>query len=290
MRVGIGILPEDRWRDAERKWRAAEDLGFDHAWTADHLGWRSLVGSPWFSAVPTLTAAAAATERIRLGVLVASPNFRHPVPFARELIALDDVADGRVLLGIGAAPGDVYDTHVFGAPELTPGQRAKRYHEFVELLDGLLVHDDFSWSGEFYTARGARNLPGCVSSPRIPFVLAANGPRTMRTAVRYGSGWVTNGPFVDDMATWWRSVAEKADQFGEVLAALGRGHMDRYLSFAISPDYVLTSASAFHDCIGRAQELGFTDVIGYWPRASDPYAGDESVLETVAADVLPAFR
>ena len=51
--------------------------------------------------MPTLTAAAMATRRIRLGTFVASPNFRHPVHFAREIIALDDISDGRLLLGVG---------------------------------------------------------------------------------------------------------------------------------------------------------------------------------------------
>jgi alkanesulfonate monooxygenase SsuD/methylene tetrahydromethanopterin reductase-like flavin-dependent oxidoreductase (luciferase family) len=47
---------------------------------------------PWYAAMPTLTAASLVTERIRLRTLVASPNFRHPLPFANELIALDDIS------------------------------------------------------------------------------------------------------------------------------------------------------------------------------------------------------
>jgi len=102
VRFGVIILPDQRWREAARRWRRAEELGFDHAWTYDHLGWRSLVDGPWFDAVPTLTAAATVTSRIRLGTLVASPNFRHPVSFARQLTALDDISDGRVVLDLGA--------------------------------------------------------------------------------------------------------------------------------------------------------------------------------------------
>src|SRR2546425_2234722 len=105
MRVGIVVLPDVRWSVAASRWRRAEEYGFDHAWTYDHLGWRSLVDGPWFSAVPTLTAAATVTSTIRLGTFVASPNYRHPVPFARELITLDDVSDGRFILGVGAGPG-----------------------------------------------------------------------------------------------------------------------------------------------------------------------------------------
>ena len=78
LRVGLVILPEHRWVEAAPRWRAAEEYGFDHVWTYDHLGWRSLVDGPWFDAVATLTAAATVTGRIRLGTFVASPNFRHP--------------------------------------------------------------------------------------------------------------------------------------------------------------------------------------------------------------------
>lgn len=105
MRVGIEILPERRWADAEHHWRSAEAYGFDHAWTVDHLGWRTLLDSPWFDGMATLTAAAMATSRIRMGLLVASPHFRHPVPFARQLLSLDDISAGRFTLGIGAGGG-----------------------------------------------------------------------------------------------------------------------------------------------------------------------------------------
>ena len=137
MRHGIVILPQDRWPEARRKWRLAEELGFDHAWTYDHLSWRSLAGEPWGATIPTLTAAAEATTRIRLGTFVASPNFRHPVPFAKELATVDDVAGGRLLLGVGSG-GTGFDAFVLGQPAYTPRQRHERFAEFVERLDTLL--------------------------------------------------------------------------------------------------------------------------------------------------------
>ena len=93
--------------------RAAEDAGFSTVWTYDHLSWRSLRDGPWFGAVPLLAAAARITERIRLGTLVASPNFRHPVPFAKEILTLDEVSGGRLDLGIGAG-GTGADATVLG--------------------------------------------------------------------------------------------------------------------------------------------------------------------------------
>ena len=125
MRFGLTILPEYAWAEAEPRWRAAEELGFDHAWTYDHLAWRNLRDDPWFAAIPTLTAAATVTSTIRLGTLVASPNFRHPVPFARDVLALEDIAGGRLTIGIGAG-GTGWDATVLGQQPLTPGQRTRR--------------------------------------------------------------------------------------------------------------------------------------------------------------------
>ena len=84
VRLGAVILPEHPWREGRAIWRRAEELGLDHAWTYDHLAWRDLAGEPWYATVPTLVAAATATSRIRVGTWVASPNFRHPVPFAKK--------------------------------------------------------------------------------------------------------------------------------------------------------------------------------------------------------------
>ena len=165
MRIGIVLLPQDPWRVAADRWRLAEAYGFDHAWTYDHLAWRSLADEPWYATVPLLAAAATVTGHIRLGTWVASPNFRHPVPFAKDVMGLDDVSDGRLLLGLGAG-GTGYDAEVLGPP-WSPAERAARFGEFVDLLDELLTHPVTERTGEFYAAHGARMIPGCVQRPRV---------------------------------------------------------------------------------------------------------------------------
>ncbi|RZS45152.1 luciferase-like monooxygenase [Herbihabitans rhizosphaerae] len=294
MRVGILIHPEHRWWIAEPKWRAVEEYGFHHAWTSDHLGWRTLVDGPWFGAMPTLTAAATVTTKIRLGTWVASPQFRHPVSFAREIITLDDVCDGRFTLGVGSGGSGDYDQRVMGGEPLSAKEKGVRFGEFVELLDQLLRHDRTSWSGEYFEAVEARNAPGCVQKPRVPFLIAANGPKGMRLAARHGTGWATIGggewQESDDMTAWWRGVAEVARKFDDAVEADGRTvPIDRYLGLDAAPQYVLSSLEAFTDALGRAEELGFTDVVAPWPRHDGIYAGSESVLEQVASDVLPAL-
>ena len=284
MRFGITILPEYRWSDAAPKWRRAEELGFDHAWTYDHLTWGGLQDSPWYGTMPTLTAAALVTSTIKLGTFVTSPNFRHPLTFTREVLAVDDISNGRFLCGIGAGGG--IDTTILGGDDLSPKQKVDRLTEFVELLDKLLTTDHVDHHGEYFETRNGRTLPGCVQQPRVPFIMAAIGPRALRLATRYGAGWVTTGRKSDDFETWFGSVRDLSHQMDDLLE--GRP-LDRYLALD-SSRYSLSSAAAFEDVVSRAAELGFTDVITHWPRAEGVYAGSEDVLEEVAAEVIPRLR
>lgn len=278
LRFGIVILPEDRWSVTRDRWRAAEDYGFDHAWTYDHLTWRMFRDEPWFGAIPTLTAAALVTSRIRIGTLVASPNFRHPVPFAKELMTLDDIADGRLTLGIGAG-GEGWDATALGQTEWSAVERADRFEEFVTLLDKLLTQPQTNHSERFYSATEARALPGCIQRPRVPFAVAAGGPRGMRLAAEFGATWVT----LDDRG----KEEEQIERLEMICHEAGRKFesLDKLVLTGFSQN-PLDSVSAFEEMAGRYADAGFTDLVIHWPRTSEPFRGDCSVLERIAADVL----
>jgi alkanesulfonate monooxygenase SsuD/methylene tetrahydromethanopterin reductase-like flavin-dependent oxidoreductase (luciferase family) len=293
MRFGLTILPEHTWSVAEPLWREAEAMGFDHAWTFDHVTWGGLPDSPWFAAVPTLAAAAAVTDRIGLGTFVTSPNNHHPVQLMREVLALDDISHGRFLLGIGSG-GDL-DARIMGE-DLPLKVRVDRFQEFTELLDRLLRDDHVTVDGRFYAARDVRTLPGPVRGAdegnRVPLGVAANGPRAIRLAVERGDGWMTYGGDADSDEAWWALIAGLASRVDDALATAGRApeSLTRYLNLDSAPTFSLTSAGAFEDAVGRAAGLGFTDVITHWPRDDDPFRGTRDVLEQVAADVMPGLR
>lgn len=283
MRVGITLLPELAWPADRERWRRVEAYGFDHAWTFDHLAWRSLADSPWYATIPTLTAAALSTSTLRIGTWVTTPNFRHPVPLAKDLMTLDALSGGRLTVGLGAG-AEGLDARMLGQPELSPGQRSRRFAEFATLLDLLLTRSETTWRGEWYTAEAARNVPGCVQSPRPPFVVAANGPKGMALARQHGGGWVTTtgAPANASAAQWWRAAADKAETFTAAAAEHGvRPGFARYLNMeARTSD--LDSVERFLDEAGRAAALGFTDVVIAWPRPDGPFAGDKRLLAAIA--------
>lgn len=286
MKYGVLILPESRWPIAKRIWQRAEALGFDHVWTYDHLAWRSLRDSAWFGAVPTLTAAALATQHIRLGTLIASPNFRHPVPFAKELLTLDDISEGRLTVGIGAG-GDGWDATMLGQSPLSKREKAARYEEFVALLDHLLRESTTTWQGQFYVAHEARTIPGCIQKPRIPFAIAATGARGMALAAKFAEIWVTTGdrtvaqPLAASEGA--QAVHKQMVQLDEICTQLGRdpASLRRLVLTGPSLRAGLESQQAFDDTVGHYAEIGVTDFVTHWPRPQEPFAADLTTFENI---------
>lgn len=299
MRLSTVILPVRRWSEGGREvWQRAEELGFHAAYTYDHLSWRTFRDGPWFGAIPTLTAAATATSRMRLGTLVTSPNFRHPVTLAKELISLDDVSDGRVTLGIGAG-GNGFDATALlgsGRQPWTPRERADHFAEFVALLDRLLTQDVVTYDGEHYDAHEVRNIPGCVQRPRLPFAVAATGPRGLRLAARYGHAWVTTGdPKLFESGTPEQSRAAISEQIAKLGAACAEADRDvaglhKILLTGFTPDRPLTSVDAFVDFAGRHAELGIDEIVLHWPIEDSVFAADLPVFERIATEGLARLR
>jgi len=288
--LSVCILPHLRWSEGGGdRWVRAEELGFDTAYTYDHLSWRSFRDGPWFGAIPTLTAAAAVTGRIRLGTLVSNPNFRHPVTLAKDLISLDDISGGRVTFGVGAG-GSGFDATVLGQEKWTPRERADRFAEFVALLDRLLSEPEVTERGTFYAAHEARNIPGCVQSPRVPFAVAATGPRSLALAAQYGDAWVTTG---DDSLFESGTAAEsdaalagQAERLDRACEKIGRdpATVRRVLLTGFTPERneMLGSVERFADFAGRHRALGFDEIVVHWPIPGTEFAAEQDVFEEIA--------
>ena len=291
MRFGITLLTDLPWAEARPRWQASEQMGFDHAWTYDHLVWGGLPDAPWTTATPVLGAAAQVTSRIGLGTLVSSPNFRHPYLLFRDAQALEDLSDGRFLLGVGT--GGNLDADVLALAPLSVGERVDRFQELVRMLVALRDGDHVTIQGRWFSTTDARTLPPLR---RTPLLVAANGPRSLRFAAAVGDGWVTTGPSAATVEEWFAGLAQAVATYDEALAASGRGPAPRYLLTDAAPHlersgrFALSSVGFFEEVAGRAAELGFTDLVTHWPRPDAPYAGSVDVLETVARDVLPRLR
>jgi alkanesulfonate monooxygenase SsuD/methylene tetrahydromethanopterin reductase-like flavin-dependent oxidoreductase (luciferase family) len=288
VRLGVLLLPTDPWPETVARARHLEALGYAHLWTYDHLSWRRYREQPWFGAVPWLTGLAGATGRVRLGTMVASPTFRHPLTFAKEVMTLDHVSSGRVTIGLGAG-GTGFDATVLGDAVLDARARVDRFAEFVAVFDRALREPVLSHRGRFYTVDDARTLPGCVQEPRVPIALAAGGQRTLTLTARYADAWITYGSTTSDdrspRATE-RAVREQSILLDDACTAIGRdpASLDRIYLISNTDERPLASVETFREFVHRHETLGFTDIVFHDPRPGDPVWSERpEIVDAIAA-------
>jgi TDG/mug DNA glycosylase family protein len=162
VRIGIQLPEVERrvdWPEYLAMARAAEAVGFDSIWVGDHLLYRGdgrPERGPW-EAWTLLAALAAATERVRLGPLVACLGFHPPGLVARMAATVAEVSAGRFVLGVGAG----WNEEEFAAFGLPFDRRVSRFEEAFAILRGLLAGERVTLDG-----RTGRSTTRCCSPPR----------------------------------------------------------------------------------------------------------------------------
>jgi F420-dependent oxidoreductase-like protein len=134
-----------------------------------------------------ITAAAAVTSRLRLGILVTGNTYRNPALLAKMAATVDQISAGRLELGIGAA-WFKREHEAFGWEFPGLRERCDRLEEGVELIRKLFTADGpVDYNGRYYKLDRAPLSPGCTQKPHIPIMVGGNGEkRTLRTLARFG--------------------------------------------------------------------------------------------------------
>jgi alkanesulfonate monooxygenase SsuD/methylene tetrahydromethanopterin reductase-like flavin-dependent oxidoreductase (luciferase family) len=186
--VGVQLPEIERrvtWAELRDMALAAEAHGFDSVWVGDHLLYRTPEGvkGPW-EAWSTLAALAAVTERVQLGPLVASTSFHNPAMLAKMAATVDEIAGGRLVLGLGAGWNeDEYEA--FGFPF---DHRVDRFAEAFTIIRTLLRDGSIDFEGTYYAVRDCELAP----PPRPggpPLMVGSSGPRMMRLTLPYVELW-----------------------------------------------------------------------------------------------------
>jgi alkanesulfonate monooxygenase SsuD/methylene tetrahydromethanopterin reductase-like flavin-dependent oxidoreductase (luciferase family) len=198
-------------------------------------------------------------------------------------------------LGIGAG-GLGWDATVLGQEAWPPRERADRFGEFIELTDQLLREPSTTATGRFYSAENAPMVPGCVQTPRLPFAIAATGPRGMRLAAQYGQTWVTTGDRAGvtealDATAGAEVVRTQGRLLDDACAAIGRdpASISRLVLLGTRLDPGLHSVASFRDTVAQYANVGATDLVVHWPRSSPPFATDATVFERIVRDFASPY-
>ncbi len=311
--IGLMIEGQDglNWTRWQRLLQAAEDLGFQCLFRSDHY---TNTGPPdkdslelWVS----LTYAASHTRRIEFGPLVTPVTFRHPTMTVRMAAAVDDLSDGRLVLGLGA--GWQEREHAkFGVPFYDFTTRYAMFEEALEVTRLLLQEDTPStFEGEHFSLDEAQLLPRPQRPGGPPILIGGNGPkRTLPLVARYAREWnavylplelyrergarldellreqdrqpgdvkrslMAGTIFARDEAALSASLAERSNRAGEevtVESARDRG-------------IIVGTPSMWVDQIGQYAEAGVERFMLQWLDQDDIDG-----LEVIARDVLPHFH
>lgn len=190
MHFGVTAGQAAPWADIVAMWQFLDhETKFESAWLFDHFvaGMPGDPPAPCFEAWTALSALAALTNRIRLGVLVTGVTYRNPALLAKMAATVDHVSEGRLELGIGAAWHDV-EHAMYGYDFPSVRERQDRLEEAVQVIRMLFASDDpVSFEGRYYGLRDAVCDPRPLQKPRPPIVVGGEGEkRTLRTLARYG--------------------------------------------------------------------------------------------------------
>jgi alkanesulfonate monooxygenase SsuD/methylene tetrahydromethanopterin reductase-like flavin-dependent oxidoreductase (luciferase family) len=286
LRFGLFMSqPGKSWAQILDEFQMAESLGFDHAWLVDHLV--DTDGPPEIGCLEgwtLLSAIAASTTRIRLGVLVSSNTFRNPALLLKEAVTVDHVSGGRVILGLGT--GWHEDEHRrYGIDLPAPGERVDRFEEAVQVITSLMSQERTTFNGRYYRLDDARLQPPPIQQPRIPILIAAHRPRMLRIAARYADQWDTfaaiQGTATEGVEA---DIADRISRLDDACREIGRDPGEIRRSTWATRE-VLRSTDAYVDFVRRHHALGFTDFTTVLPAPEHA-----SVLQTVAAEIIPAIR
>jgi probable F420-dependent oxidoreductase len=250
MRFGLTIFPTDYAIGPAELARAAEDAGFEALLFAEHThiptnrdtprpGGGELPRRYWHTLDPfvALTAAAMATERLRVGTGICLVVERDPITTAKEVASVDVLSGGRFEFGVGAG----WNREEMRNHGTDPHRRFSLMRERIEAMKAIWTQDEPEYHGEHVDFDAIRSWPKPVQQPHPPILVGGTGPKALDRVLRYGDEWMPNrvadpadlGPRIADL----RERAGRhvpvtyfgADATDEFIAGLAAAGVDRTL-------------------------------------------------------------
>jgi probable F420-dependent oxidoreductase len=199
MKIGLMVfLANDRENNSKRPYESiraiaqqAETDGFDSIWLPDHFFYRypdQPIRGIW-ECWTMLAALAEATQRVELGTLVTCNSFRNPAVLAKMATTLDEVSQGRLILGVGAGWNEP-EYQAFGLPF---DHRVGRFEEALQILKPLLHEGHVDFAGQYYQARNCDIVPRGPRSEGPPLMVGCErgSRRMLKLTAQYADLWNT---------------------------------------------------------------------------------------------------
>jgi alkanesulfonate monooxygenase SsuD/methylene tetrahydromethanopterin reductase-like flavin-dependent oxidoreductase (luciferase family) len=284
-RFGIATAPQQvDYHDILRVWREADTIPeIEHAWLFDHL--MPIAGDlsgPIFEGWTLLSALAAQTRRLRLGLLVTSNRFRPPAMLAKIAATVDVVSGGRLDFGIGAGsrPSIPWARREYEANGLP-------YHDFTHSVESLAEActvirrvwtetEPFDFDGSYVQLTGALSNPKPVQLPHPPILIGGRSSSLLRVVAEHADLWNIPGGDLDDASG--RSTL--LDRYCE---EIGRDPLSITRSIHLSVSY--DQPGATQSAVREAIDAGFGHIVLGLPAPYPPNVARWVTDEIITASV-----
>lgn len=284
----------------------AEELGFDAFFLSDHPAYTP---ECWLH----LAALAATTTRIRLGSAVNCALYRHPVMTARLAADLDNLSDGRVILGLGAG-WNATEFAQLGIPFPATGARMAALEEAITIIKGVWGEEPFSFEGTHFRTRNERVFPPPRQRADPPLIIAGGGERvTLRLVAEYaqacnfGASDTTGGARTTaDIARKFATLRRHCADLGRSYDAILRTHFTSWIFLAETEAEAQAKLRRFHpEPLTEVQRI--TRIAGDPVAVAATYqdlidagfeyfvvqtqdAADQETIRLLATEVMPRLR
>ncbi len=277
-----------------------EKLGYHSMWLVDHMWSRMMPDVDHLEAMALLSALAARTEKLRLGVMVLCQSFRNPALLAKSLCTIDQISSGRLEVGMGAGwMEEEYRAYGYEFPPIAA--RLKQFEETLQILKAMFCDKRATFDGRYHRVADAPNNPKPIQQPHPPITVGGSGEKVMlRIVARYADRWNIPAGYrsLDDKLAAFRNhcqaVGRALDTIEiseQLLVCIGRGEDEveqKWKAAKILKPFVFTGIKGTPPQIIDALNQRIAKGITMFTIFFSDFAPRET-LELFAREVMPAF-
>jgi probable F420-dependent oxidoreductase len=266
--------------------RMAEELGFDSVWIPDHAvvprAVEARYGPVYYDAIAVLGYLAGITHRVRLGTTVLVIPYRHPMVLAKELASIDQLSEGRLILGVGVGWAETE----FQALGVSFAERGRYTDEALRVMQTLWSQDMPQYSGPYYSFADIIFQPKPVQHP-LPIWVGGQSRAALRRTAQCATGWHPIDQSLAQLQTAMATLATLSQQTGRQTPALCPRFTVRVRETAsdAARQFMEGSTEQITADLLQLQALGASHVV--LSTQTNDMARFHWEIETLAAHVLP---
>ncbi|MGE0700425.1 MAG: LLM class F420-dependent oxidoreductase [Hyphomicrobiaceae bacterium] len=258
----------------------AEDMGLASVWVADHVAFPvsfaskypyakegdfpSKLDDPLLEPIAVLGVLAGATKRVRLGTAVLVMPYRHPLLQARQLVTIDQMSGGRLMLGAGVGwLQEEFEALGFDRFK----ERGRATDEAIEIFKAVAGGGEVGYQGQIYKFEPVYSAPGSLQRPHPPVLIGGVADPALRRVVRHGSGWLATALGPDRLKAQLGRLKEMCAEHGRDYASVSLvfkvfiniGQAKRNQHDEREP--ATGSVAEIIDDLKRIRDLGFGEIV-----------------------------